>query len=183
MHRQELTQRKNTNPIIAENTWDSSMPFNIKQNCDICLENVSFKCRGVFPRMCALIKILSFRGSSAWKEIWKNTMKRKRYFNEFHPISALCSMALSGECILLGSVLLQQRFGVTDVKALGMSQLSGLGQTMLQLCVAALFYLDNNRKIHPRGMRACQPKDAKKKKCPNALEREREPSLLAPLFL
>ena len=43
----------------------------------------------------------------------------------------LCSMALSGVCILLGSVLSQQRFGVTDIKALGVSQLSGLGQIML----------------------------------------------------
>jgi len=38
---------------------------------------------------------------------------------------------LSGERILLGSVSSQQRFGVTDIKALGTSQLSGLGQTML----------------------------------------------------
>ena len=35
--------------------------------------------------------------------------------------------------MLLGSVSSQQRFGVTDIKALGVSQLSGLGQTMLQL--------------------------------------------------
>ena len=38
---------------------------------------------------------------------------------------------LSGERILLGSVSSQQRFGVTDIKAVGASQLSGLGQTML----------------------------------------------------
>ena len=38
---------------------------------------------------------------------------------------------LSGKRILLGSVLSQQRFGVTDIKALGVSQLSGLGQTVL----------------------------------------------------
>ena len=38
---------------------------------------------------------------------------------------------LSGECMLLGSVSSQQRFGVTDIKALGVSQLSGLGQTVL----------------------------------------------------
>ena len=42
-------------------------------------------------------------------------------------------MALSGKCILLGSVLSQQRFGVTDIKAFSMSQLSGLRQTVLQL--------------------------------------------------
>ena len=40
---------------------------------------------------------------------------------------------LSGECMLLGSVPSQQRFGATDIKALGASQLSGLGQTGLQL--------------------------------------------------
>ena len=33
--------------------------------------------------------------------------------------------------VLLSSVLLQQRFGVMDIKALGMSQLSGLGHPML----------------------------------------------------
>ena len=38
---------------------------------------------------------------------------------------------LSDECMLLGSVSSQQRFGVTDIKALSVSQLSGLGQTML----------------------------------------------------
>ena len=71
-------------------------------------------------------------------------------------------MDLSGECMLLGSVSSQQRFGVRDIKALNVSQLSGLGQTalylldksVLQLHVSALFYLDNSRKIHPRGMRA-----------------------------
>ena len=35
--------------------------------------------------------------------------------------------------MLLGSVSSQQRFGVTDIKALGALQLSGLGQTVLQL--------------------------------------------------
>ena len=40
-------------------------------------------------------------------------------------------MQLSGECMRLSSVSSQQRFGVTDIKVLGLSQLSGLGQTML----------------------------------------------------
>ena len=52
----------------------------------------------------------------------------------------------------------QQRFGTTDIKALGASQLSGLGQTVLQLLgksvlqlsVTALFYLEDSRKIHLR---------------------------------
>ena len=40
-------------------------------------------------------------------------------------------MDLSGEYMLLGSVSSQQRFGVRDIKALNVSQLSGLGQTVL----------------------------------------------------
>ena len=56
--------------------------------------------------------------------------------------------------MLLGSVSSQQRFGVMDVKDLGASQLSGLGQMVLQLSdksvlqlhVTALFYLKNNRR-------------------------------------
>ena len=39
-------------------------------------------------------------------------------------------MVMSGESMLLGSVSSQQRFGVTDIRALGVSQLSGFGQTV-----------------------------------------------------
>ena len=101
---------------------------------------------------------------------------------------------MSGECMLLSSVSSQQRFGVTDIKALGVSQLLGLGQTVLQLSglertvlqlldksvlqlsVIALFYLDNNRRIHPRGMRACDPKMRREER-PSTRERERERQL------
>ena len=38
---------------------------------------------------------------------------------------------MSGDYILLSSVSSQQRFGVMDIKALGASQLSVLGQTVL----------------------------------------------------
>ena len=47
------------------------------------------------------------------------------------PVVQSLSRVLSGECTLLGSVSSQQRFGVTDIKALGESQLPGLGQTVL----------------------------------------------------
>ena len=59
---------------------------------------------------------------------------------------------MSGECILLGSVSSQQRFGVTDIKALSASQLSGLELVIAlrsrtdcvialrQISVTALFY-------------------------------------------
>ena len=74
---------------------------------------------------------------------------------------------MSGECMLLGSVSSQQRFRVTDIKALGTSQLSGLSWTnhviaLRQISVTALFYLEDSRRIHPRSVRACQPKDVKR---------------------
>ena len=42
-----------------------------------------------------------------------------------------------------------------------------------QISVTALFYLKDNRKIHLRGVRACQPKDAKRG-APQPRGRERE---------
>ena len=72
--------------------------------------------------------------------------------------------------MLLSSVWSQQRFGATDFKALSTSQLSGLGQivqaldkpsiALRQISVTALFYLEVTRRIHPRSVKACQPKDA-----------------------
>ena len=44
-----------------------------------------------------------------------------------------------------------------------------------QINVTAQFYLENSRKIHPRGVRTCQPKDTK--------AREGSPFPLAPLFM
>ena len=52
---------------------------------------------------------------------------------------------------------------------------------MLQLCATALFYLENSRKIHLQGMRACRPKDAKRREwgsvpvCGDERERETDP--------
>ena len=72
----------------------------------------------------------------------------------------------------------QQRFGATDIKALGTSQLSGLGQTafiaLRQISVTALFYLEDSRRIHPRSVRACQPKDLKRKEWRSVWGREGE---------
>ena len=42
----------------------------------------------------------------------------------------ILSITLSGECMFPGSVSSQQRFGVTDIKALGAAQLSALKQTV-----------------------------------------------------
>ena len=119
--------------------------------------------------------------------------KLRSYFSNCQV--SICSSVLSRP---------QQRFGVTDIKALGVSQLSGLGQTMFQLSglkrtvlqlldksvlplrVTALFYLDNSRKIHPRGVRACRPRDAKRRVPQRVRVRERAHAselAQAPLFM
>lgn len=79
-----------------------------------------------------------------------------------------------------------------DMGMCPLSQLSGLEQTVfyshitvLHLHVAALFYLENGRKIHPQGVRAYQPKDVKEKRVghhASVVERE-IPKFLAPLLL
>ena len=53
---------------------------------------------------------------------------------------------------------------------------------MLQLSVTALFYLEDSRKIHLRGVRARQSKDAKRRAPQRAGEREGELAL-ASLFI
>ena len=45
---------------------------------------------------------------------------------------------------------------------------------MLQPRVTALFYLENSRRIHPLGIRACQPKDVKKREWGSAPAHRRE---------
>ena len=52
-------------------------------------------------------------------------------FTQTHLHGVSDAIQLSGECMLLGSVSSQKRFGVMDIKAFGVSQLSGLEQTML----------------------------------------------------
>ena len=42
-----------------------------------------------------------------------------------------------------------------------------------EISVTALFYLDKSRKIHLGGMRACRPKDVKKRAPQRVGERER----------
>ena len=89
---------------------------------------------------------------------------------------------------------------MTDIKALGTSQLLGLGQTVLYLSglkqtmlqlldksvlqpsVTALFYLEDSRKIHLRGVRARLSKDTRTRVPQRTGERERELAL-APLFI
>ena len=53
---------------------------------------------------------------------------------------------------------------------------------MLQLSVTALFYLEDSRKIHLQGVRACQSKDMRRRgpQCVGEIERE---LALAPQFI
>ena len=75
----------------------------------------------------------------------------------------------------------QQRFGATDIKALGATALGSWTNRVIalrQISVTALFYLEDSRRIHPQSVRACQPKDLKRRKWRSAQggggERERE---------
>ena len=54
-------------------------------------------------------------------------------------------MDMSGECDLLGSVSSQQKFEVTDIKALGTSQLL---DSMYYSSWKNQFYLENKKRIH-----------------------------------
>ena len=73
-------------------------------------------------------------------------------------------------------VLSQQRFGATDIKALGASQVSWTKHVIAlrQISVTALFYLEDSRRIHPQSVRACQPKDLKGREWRSAWGRGRE---------
>ena len=70
----------------------------------------------------------------------------------------------------------QQRFGATDIKALGASQVSWTKHVIAlrQISVTALFYLEDSRRTHPQSVRACQPKDLKGREWRSAWGRERE---------
>ena len=61
---------------------------------------------------------------------WARGWSRRRLVYSFKKIDSFC-ITVSGECVPLGSVSSQQRFRVMDIKALGVSQLSGLRQTVL----------------------------------------------------
>ena len=105
--------------------------------------------------------LLCFKISCAW------------YLFDNFPIAFhfFYSIFLSWECVI-SSVLSHHNKNLKrrDVKALRqtMSQLSD--RSVLQLHVAARFYLENKRKTHPRGMRACWLERRKE-------ERERDPAL------
>ena len=104
----------------------------------------------------------------------------------------------------------QQRCGGTDIKA--PSAIPALGSwtdrvialrsrrdcvlALRQISVTALFYLEDSKRIHPQSVRACQPKDTKRREWRStpARERQRETervhtcwgereSPLAPLFV
>ena len=72
------------------------------------------------------------RGDREWK-ICKITFFIKSLWMLTVPeiLKDVCSLEVSGECMLVGCVLSQKGFGVMDIKALCLSQLLGLGLTVL----------------------------------------------------
>ena len=70
---------------------------------------------------------------------------------------------------------------------IGLSSRMGHVIAFRQISVTALFYLEDSRKIHLWGVRACRSKDTKRRvpqhACMRAREREREREPLAPLFI
>ena len=103
--------------------------------------------------------------------------KPKQHYSTLQCQASVCSS---------GFVSSQQRFGVTDIKALSESQLWGLERTVLQLLdksvlqlsVTALFYLEDSRKIHLRGLRARRSKDTRRRVPQSTGERESQLWLL-----
>ena len=88
---------------------------------------------------------------------------------------------------MLGSVSSQQRFGVTDIKTPGASQLSGLGQTVLQLLDKSLLQLYFIQKIaressRCEGMPTQRHEEKRVGKHASAQERERERAPFGPSF-
>ena len=104
---------------------------------------------------------------------------------------------LSWECMFLGSLsrhnkylewrTLKPPWHVTALRSwrdrvIALRSRMGHVIALRQISVTALFYLEDSRKIHPRSMRACQPKDLKRREwegerekvCTHAGEKERE---------
>ena len=96
---------------------------------------------------------------------------------------------LSWECMFLGSLsrhnkylewrTLKPPWHVTALRSwrdrvIALRSRMGHVIPLRQISVTALFYLEDSRKIHPRSMRACQPKDLKRREWRSTWGRERE---------
>jgi hypothetical protein len=68
---------------------------------------------------------------------------------------------------------------VSQLLALRQTMLQLVDRSVVQLLVTAQFYLENKRKIHPWGVRACWPKRHEEKR---REERERAPALRLPFY-
>ena len=74
--------------------------------------------------------------------------------------------------MLLGSVSSQQRFGMSDIKTL--RSWTDRVIAVRQISVTAPFYLENSKRIHSRGVRACRLKDSKRREWGSVPARGRE---------
>ena len=93
---------------------------------------------------------------------------------KYWSFSLSLSPSVMALCSVLSSVLPQQKFEVTDVKALRqtVSQLSD--RSVLQLCVTAQFYLENKGKYIIEAWGSANPKDLNRRQRESARMWERE---------
>ena len=74
---------------------------------------------------------------------------------------------MSRECMLLGSLSRHnkdlERRTLKPLVRHSSWVLTNCVIALRQISVTALFYLEDRRRIHPRSVRACQPKDAKRR--------------------
>ena len=86
-------------------------------------------------------------------------------------------MVLSHECMFLSSLSRHNKDLERQTLKPSASHSSRVLDSVIalrQICVTALFYLEDSRRIHPQSVRACQPKDLKRREWRSAWEREEE---------
>ena len=95
---------------------------------------------------------------------------------------------MSGECMRLGFRLITTKIWSDGQQSprhiTALRSWTDRVIALRQISVTALFYLENSKRIHPRGVRACWPKDTKRREWGSVPARggKRE-SALAPLFI
>ena len=86
-------------------------------------------------------------------------------------------MGLSHECMFLSSLSRHNKDLERQTLKPSARHSSRVLESVIalrQTCVTALFYLEDSRRIHPQSLRACQPKDLKRREWRSAWGRERE---------
>ena len=106
-----------------------------------------FPCAGFSLHSVSIVGAFTELGSScAWPPPWGD--RAKVVSARLHLSHG--SVDVRGVCDFLGSVSSQQKFEVTDIKALGQTVLQLLDRSLLQLLVTAQLYLENKGKYTSR---------------------------------